>query len=94
MTKPVTEKEIIFYRDAAGNEPFVDWLNSLRDGVTRRRILKRLFRVESGNYGDYKSVKEGVLELRFAFGPGYRVYFGEDGDRLVVLLFGGDNSSQ
>ncbi len=57
-------------------------------------ILNRLFRVANGNYGDDKSLKDGVYELRFTFGPGYRVYFGEDGPYLVVLLCGGDKSSQ
>ncbi len=88
------QKAVIFYEDAKGNEPFTDWLNSLRDSTTRRRILKRLFRVEQGNYGDHKSVGDGVHELRFFFGSGYRVYFGEDGDTIVVLLIGGDKASQ
>jgi putative addiction module killer protein len=94
MARIVKEKEVIFYRDEAGNEPFNDWLKRLRDPTTRQRIIKRLLRVEAGNYGDYKSVKDGVFELRFKFGSGYRVYFGEDGDRIVVLLCGGDKSSQ
>lgn len=88
------KKEVIFYRTATGDEPFSDWLDRLRDPVTRRRILKRLFRVEQGNYGDYKSVGDGVFELRFFFGAGYRVYFGEDGNTIVVLLLGGDKRSQ
>jgi len=85
---------VIVYRDAVGVEPFTDWLNGLRDARTRRRILQRLFRLESGNYGDCKPVGGGVSELRFFFGPGYRVYFGEDGDTIVVLLCAGDKSSQ
>lgn len=87
-------KKIIVYQDAAGNEPFTKWLKSLKDPVTRRRILKRLYRVESGNYGDYKNLGDGVNELRFFFGAGYRVYFGEDGDTIVILLCGGDKASQ
>lgn len=87
-------KSVIVYRDPAGNEPFTNWLNSLRDPRTRRRILQRLLRVESGHYGDFKPVGEGVNELRLFFGAGYRVYFGEDGDKIVVLLTGGDKSSQ
>ena len=87
-------KEVIFYRDASGREPFQDWLMGLRDGRTRRRILSRLLRVEQGNYGDYKALKDGVFELRFSFGSGYRVYFGEDGDTIVVLLCGGDKRTQ
>ena len=51
-------------------------------------------RLESGHYGDCKPVGEGVIELRFFFGPGYRVYFGEDGDTIVVLLCGGDKGNQ
>lgn len=87
-------KTVIFYRNAAGTEPFSDWLNRLRDSVARRRILTRLRRLEQGNYGDFKAIGSGVNELRFFFGAGYRVYFGEDGDTLVVLLCGGDKSSQ
>ena len=87
-------KKIIVYQDSAGNEPFTKWLKSLRDPTTRRRILKRLYRVESGNYGDYKNLGDGVNELRFFFGAGYRVYFGEDGDTIVILLCGGDKDSQ
>lgn len=87
-------KNVIVYRTAAGKEPFTDWLNSLRDPTTRRRILKRLLRLEQGHYGDFKSVGGGVNELRFFFGAGYRVYFAEDGDTLVILLCGGDKSGQ
>lgn len=87
-------KTVIFYQDAAGREPFAEWLNRLRDTAARRRILARLRRVQAGNYGDYKSVGAGVYELRFFFGAGYRVYFGEDGGRIVVLLCGGDKNSQ
>ncbi len=86
--------DVIVYRDTSGAEPFTDWLNSLRDGRTRRRILQRLFRLESGNFGDCKPVGGGVSELRFFFGPGYRVYFGQEKDVLVVLLCGGDKDSQ
>jgi putative addiction module killer protein len=94
MTKKQNAKNIIVYRDARGKEPFTDWLNRLRDATTRRRILKRLLRLEQGHYGDVKPVGEGVNELRFFFGAGYRVYFGEDGDTIIVLLCGGDKSSQ
>jgi len=56
--------------------------------------LRRIGRVESGNYGDFKSLKDGLFELRLFFGSGYRVHFGEDGDTVVVLLCGGDKSTQ
>ena len=94
MANASNPKTIIVYRSPAGNEPFSDWINSLRDPTTRRRILKRLLRLEHGQYGDVKPVGSGVIELRFFFGAGYRVYFGEDGDSIVVLLCGGDKSSQ
>ena len=94
MAGALQAKTVIIYRDQAGNEPFADWLDSLRDPTTRRRILKRLLRLESGHYGDYKVVGNGVMELRFFFGSGYRIYFGEDGDTLVILLCGGDKDSQ
>ena len=87
-------KNVIVYQTAAGQEPFTEWLNSLRDPTSRRRILKRLLRLEQGYYGDFKSVGHGVNELRFFFGAGYRVYFAEDGDTIVVLLCGGEKSSQ
>lgn len=60
----------------------------------RRRILQRLRRVEVGNYGDYKSLKDGVFELRLMFGSGYRIYFAEQGETVVILLCGGDKSTQ
>jgi putative addiction module killer protein len=89
-----TAKNVIIYRTVSDKEPFTDWLNSLRDATTRRRILKRLLRLEQGTYGDFKPVGDGVNELRFFFGAGYRVYFAEDGDTIVVLLCGGDKDSQ
>lgn len=68
--------------------------DSLRDLKAKAVIQKRLTRVGLGNFGDYKSVGEGVYELRIDFGPGYRVYFGNDGDTVVILLCGGDKSTQ
>jgi putative addiction module killer protein len=88
------KKELIIYQTAEGNEPFSEWFKRLKDATTRARIRSRLDRVEQGNYGDYKSLGEGVYELRFFFGPGYRIYFGEDGDTTVLLLCGGDKTGQ
>ena len=82
------------YTTRTGKVPFLDWLNSLKDPVTRHRIRRRLDRVEQGNYGDYKPLGNGVFELKFDFGPGYRVYFAEFDEIIVVLLCGGDKSSQ
>jgi putative addiction module killer protein len=94
VTNAATPKRVIVYAKPDGQEPFIAWLNDLRDGVTQKRILARLTRLEQGNFGDCKPVGEGVSELRMFFGSGYRVYFGEHGNDLVVLLCGGDKGSQ
>ena len=73
---------------------FADWLASLRGDVERARISARLVRVRRGNFGDHKPVGSGVWELRFAFGPGYRVYYTMRGGTLVVLLCGGHKGTQ
>lgn len=73
---------------------FRDWLTALRDVQARARIAKRIDRVALGNFGDTKSVGDGVSELRFTFGPGYRVYYTRHGDVVVILLCGGDKGSQ
>jgi putative addiction module killer protein len=77
-----------------GKAPFEQWIHSLRDKQTRARILTRIDRVRLGNLGDCESVGAGVYELRIHFGPGYRVYFGLYGAEVVLLLCGGDKSSQ
>ena len=69
------------------------WLDNLRDAEGRAFVRTRLKRVEQGNLGDVRSVGDGVHELKIDKGPGYRVYFGQDSD-LVVLLLGGDKDSQ
>jgi putative addiction module killer protein len=75
--------------------PFADWMAGLKDLKTRARIAERLRRVAaSGSLGDYKDIGDGVGELRFHFGPGYRVYFCRRGAVTVILLSGGDKGSQ
>ena len=74
--------------------PFEDWLNDLKDKRAVARVLARLARVRQGNPGDCKPVGEGVSELRVDYGPGYRIYFGQKGQTLVVLLCGGDKRTQ
>lgn len=85
---------IDFYQIPNGHEPFTRWFFSLRDTNIRRRIQARLIAIETGNLGDRKPVGEGVWELRLDFGPGYRVYYGEVDNTVVLILCGGDKSSQ
>lgn len=73
---------------------YTKWYNKLKDTAAKARIAVRIRRMELGNFGDAKSVGAGVFELRFDFGPGYRVYYTERNDEIVVLLAGGDKSSQ
>lgn len=73
---------------------FTTWLAGLRDQRARARILKRLDRARAGNLGDVAPVGEGVSEMRMFYGPGYRIYFVQRGKALIVLLCGGDKSTQ
>lgn len=73
---------------------FASWLNALRDDQARFRIVVRIRRMELGNPGDVKPVGEGVSEMRISYGPGYRIYFVQQGKAIVVLLCGGDKASQ
>jgi putative addiction module killer protein len=75
-------------------ENYVDWIDNLRDHQARARVLARIERLALGNPGDVKPVGEGVSELRIDFGPGYRVYFMKRGREIVILLAGGDKSTQ
>lgn len=86
-------KEVIFYNDERGREPIKLWLEKL-DKQYQRIIDNRLARLLLGNYGDHKRISKDILELRFQIGSGYRVYFAEDGEKVVLLLCGGDKKTQ
>lgn len=86
--------ELKQYSDANGNNLFAEWLNSLKDRQGLARIAARLLRLENGNFGDCKSVGDGVWELRIDMGPGYRVYYAIENKKLILLCHGGDKSSQ
>jgi putative addiction module killer protein len=75
-------------------EAFESWLDGLRDQQGRARMLNQLRKLGDGNFGNAKSVGQGVHELRMDFGPGYRAYFINRNDRLILLLCGGDKASQ
>ena len=81
------------YVGANGRNRFNDWFRRL-EPQTRARIQTRIDRIEFGSLGDHRSMGQGVFELRVHFGPGYRVYFGREGDELVVLLGGGSKHRQ
>ena len=85
--------EVRQYVDSSGREPFQHWFDEL-DGNTRARISVVLDRLERGNFSAVKGAGAGVFELRMDFGAGYRVYFGKDGDRIVILLGGGTKKRQ
>ncbi len=87
-------KELYIYVTAEGHEPFTEWLKSLQDQRARAKIRVRLDRVSLGNFGDCHGVGDGVQELRIDYGPGFRVYFGQEGATVVLLLCGGDKSTQ
>ena len=73
---------------------FLKWLSKLKDTKGKVSILRRVDRMKLGNFGDYKSVGNNIFELRITTGPGYRVYYTKQGDKIIVLLIGGDKSSQ
>jgi putative addiction module killer protein len=75
-------------------DEYRDWLDQLRDQAGRARILVRVDRLIHGNPGDHRNLQGGVSELKIDFGPGYRVYYTQRGEQLLLLLVGGDKSSQ
>ena len=82
------------YTTPDGREPFEEWLDSLRDKKVQAIVLERLNRVRLGNFGDCRHLEEGVYELRIHYGPGYRIYFGEFENVIVILLCGGTKRTQ
>jgi putative addiction module killer protein len=92
--KKAKAKMLQYYATKNREVPFLEWLKNLKDSTTQVRIRRRLDRIEKGNFGDCAPVGEGISELRLFFGSGYRVYFAERNDEIIILLCGGDKSSQ
>lgn len=83
----------VYFRNNRGIAPAHEWLGRLKDITARTKIYSRIERAEDGNFGDHKSVGDGVHELRVVMGPGYRVYYAIE-DESIVLLMVGDKSTQ
>jgi putative addiction module killer protein len=81
------------YRDHLGHSPFGEWLDAL-DAQPAQKVARSLYRMGLGNFSNVKGVGSGVFEYRINFGPGYRVYFGKDGEEIVILLGGGTKRRQ
>jgi len=90
---PAKPRHLLILETATGARPFADWMDTLEGQDIHGILMNRLDRVEKGNLGDCHSVGKGVSELRIDVGPGYRVYFGQDQD-LVILLGGGAKNTQ
>jgi putative addiction module killer protein len=75
-------------------EVFSEWIKNLRDSVAKARVLGRIDRLQLGLQGDTKSISHGLWEIRINFGPGYRIYYTKQGKQFVLLLAGGDKSTQ
>ncbi len=91
--QPPDEIEVVEYIDNAGKNAFADWLREL-DSAAFAKVFAAVARMKLGNFGDVKPVGDGVSERRIDHGPGYRLYFGRDGQRLVILLAGGTKQRQ
>lgn len=78
----------------SGNEPVAEWLEALKDIKGRGKIRARINQLRAGNPGKFKMVAPGIMELKLDYGPGYRVYFARVGNKVIILLCGGDKSTQ
>lgn len=80
--------------DIQQSNKFRNWLSGLRDNQARSTIILRLQRIENGNFGNIRSLGDGLEEIKFKIGPGYRIYFTRKDNQIILLLCGGDKSSQ
>ena len=88
------EKKVIYYATENGGSPFKDWLKKL-DNLSRAIVVRFVQRVATGGAKkSIKALKDGIFEIKITHGPGYRVYYAEDGDEIIILLVGGDKKTQ
>ena len=88
------EKKVIYYTQENGSSPFADWLKKL-DNLSKAIVVRFVQRVATGGAKkSIKALKDGIYEIKITHGPGYRVYFAEDGDEIIILLVGGDKKTQ
>lgn len=86
-------KQILYYTTSSNKCPYLDWYHSL-DNSIKKRIDMRIDKLEEGQYGDYKCISQDLYELRYKFGSGYRIYFTEQDDIIILILCAGDKSTQ
>ena len=85
---------VLYYRTISDAVPFQEWRDGLKDKTITARIDARLARFRGGNFGDSEPIGDGASENKIDFGPGYRIYYGLDGNDLLILLCGGDKATQ
>jgi len=94
MLRLSVSKKILHYQTATGKIPYREWFDAFKDKIVKARIRIRIDRAQEGNRGKHRVLGGGLVELKEDFGPGYRIYLGQDGDELIILLCGGDKKTQ
>ncbi|MTI15131.1 type II toxin-antitoxin system RelE/ParE family toxin [Sansalvadorimonas verongulae] len=92
--RSTTHREAHEYETEDGHRPYSDWIKSLRDKRAAAKLVGAVRKMEGGNFGDSKPIGEGLSEYRINYGPGYRIYYKVEGSRIIILLCGGDKSTQ
>lgn len=90
----IKKQQIFEYVTKDNLNTFKEWLSNIKDKKTKAIIHKRITRLKLGLFGDTKNLKNGIFESRIDYGPGYRLYFGKQGDKIIILLYGGSKRSQ
>jgi len=88
------KREAEYYVTGKGKVPFQEWLDAINNANVHGIVLQRIDRAEDGNFGDWKSLKGGMYEMRIHLSPGYRIYFALEGRKIIILLIGGEKRNQ